>query len=207
MTNLHTITLAITGASGAIYGIRLLQELLSAQQSVNLLISSAAHVVIATETDYKLPSRPTELKNSLCQLFNADQALLQVFAKDQWMAPIASGSNISRAMVVCPCSSGTLSAIAHGSSNNLIERAADVTIKEKRQLILVPRETPLSVIHLNNMLSLAQIGVTILPASPGFYNYPQTPGDLIDFIVARILDHLSIPQNLMAKWEGRPKTE
>ena len=204
MSKKRSITLAITGASGTIYGLRLLEKLIESNIKIYLLISNAAHVVISTETQYQLPTRPRELQDTLSQQFNVDENQLQVFGKDQWMAPIASGSNISDAMVVCPCSSGTLSAIAHGSSNNLIERAADVTLKEKRQLILVTRETPLSVIHLENMLSLAKIGVTLLPASPGFYNQPKKIEELVDFIVARILDHLNIEHNLVLPWSSNP---
>lgn len=200
MSKNNSITLAITGASGSIYGLRLLEQLIESDRKIYLLISSAAHVVISTETQLKLPTRNKELQDTLSQRYKADKNQLEVFSKDQWMAPIASGSNISDAMVVCPCSSGTLSAIAHGSSNNLIERAADVTLKEKRQLILVTRETPVSVIHLENMLALAKIGVTILPASPGFYHQPKNINELIDFIVARILDHLQIEHNLVTRW-------
>ena len=203
MSKNSSITLAITGASGSIYGLRLLEKLIESDRKIYLLISNAAHVVISTETQYKLPTRSKELQDTLSSLFKADKNQLEVFGKDQWMAPIASGSNISDAMVVCPCSSGTLSAIAHGSSNNLIERAADVTLKEKRQLILVTRETPLSVIHLENMLALAKIGVTLLPASPGFYNQPDKIDELIDFIVARILDHLNIEHNLVSRWSSK----
>ncbi len=197
-----TITLAITGASGAIYGLRLLEKLIESNSKIYLLISNAAHVVISTETQYQLPTRSKELQSTVSHLFHADKNQIEVFGKDQWMAPIASGSNISDAMVICPCSSGTLSAIAHGSSNNLIERAADVTLKEKRQLILVTRETPLSVIHLQNMLTLAKIGVTLLPAAPGFYNRPEKIDELVDFIVARILDHLNIKHNLVPRWSS-----
>lgn len=116
------------------------------------------------------------------------------------MAPVASGSSAPRAMVVCPCSTGSLSAIATGASDNLIERAADVMIKEKRQLILVPREMPFSAIHLEHMLKLAQLGVTIMPANPGFYNQPQSVDDLVNFVVARILDHLNVEQDLVKRW-------
>lgn len=128
-----------------------------------------------------------------------------MFGREEWFAPPASGSNPADAMVICPCSMGALAAIAHGMSDNLIERAADVSIKEKRPLILVPRETPLSVIHLENMLALARLGVTILPPAPGFYTHPGTVDDMVDFVVARILDQLRIPHTLMARW-GEPRT-
>ena len=123
-----------------------------------------------------------------------------MFGREEWFAPPASGSNPADAMVVCPCSMGTLAAIAHGLSDSLIERATDVSIKEKRPLILVPRETPLSVIHLENLLSLARLGVVILPPSPGFYTHPTSVADMVDFVVARILDQLHIPHQLTPRW-------
>lgn len=194
------ITIAITGASGAQYGLRLLEMLLKADQEVKLLISGAAQVVISTETDHKIGSRPEEIANYFSSLYGAKNGQLQVFGKEQWMAPIASGSGVSRAMVVCPCSSATLSSIACGASDELITRAADVIIKEHKQLILVTREMPVSAIHLENMLKLARMGVAIFPASPGFYHQPKTIDDLVDFVVARIMDHLNIEQNLIPRW-------
>ncbi len=196
----ESISLAITGASGACYGLRLLECLIQAEQQVFLMVSQAAHVVIATETDLKLKSRPTELQQQLSQHFGANEGQLQVFGKEQWMAPVASGSNAPRAMVICPCSTGTLSAIATGASNNLIERAADIMLKEQKKLILVIREMPLSAIHLENMLKLSRLGCLIMPASPGFYHRPTEINDLIDFVVARILDQLQIQQQLMPRW-------
>ncbi|ACE84939.1 flavin prenyltransferase UbiX [Cellvibrio japonicus] len=196
----RTITLAITGASGAQYGLRLLQRLLAADCKVYLLLSSAAEVVIRTETDLELPEDIAEQQVFLEQLYAADEDQLQLLAKDDWFAPVASGSSSPSSMVICPASGGTLSAIAHGASNNLIERAADVALKERRQLILVPRETPYSQIHLENMLKLTQLGAIVLPASPGFYMQPQTIDELVDFIVARILDQLGIEQSLMPRW-------
>lgn len=200
MNYTESITLAITGASGVQYGLRLLQCLLEAEEEVCLLLSPAAQVVLATETDLKLPGRPEQLQAFFADHFRAAEDQLQVFGKEQWLAPIASGSNASRAMVVCPCSSATLSAIAHGTSSDLIERAADVILKEQRQLILVTREMPLSTIHLKNMLSLSQMGVTIMPASPGFYHKPHGVDDLINFVVARILDHLDVQHALIPRW-------
>ena len=194
------ITLAITGASGAPYGLRLLQCLLQAGRQVYLLVSPPAQVVLATETELKVPGRPEEMASFFAERYGAAPGQLSVFGKDQWMAPVASGSNAPQAMVVCPCSAGTLSAIATGASNNLIERAADVMLKERRQLILVPREMPFSAIHLENMLTLARLGVTIMPAAPGFYHRPQRVEDLVDFVVARILDHLGIEQQLTPRW-------
>lgn len=198
------IALAMTGASGAPYALRLLELLLQTGRSVYLMVSAPAQVVLATETDLQVPGRSDEMAHFFTERYNAAPGQLQVFGRDQWMAPVASGSNAPAAMVVCPCSTGTLSAIATGASNNLIERAADVMIKERRNLILVPRETPFSPIHLENMLTLSRIGVTILPAAPGFYHKPQRVEDLIDFIVARILDHLAIPHQLVSRW-GEPQ--
>lgn len=196
----RTITLAMTGASGAQYGLRLLQCLLAADCKVFLLLSDAAQVVIRTETELDLPDTTEEQQIYLSALFDTDDNQLQILEKDDWFSPVASGSSSPSSMVICPASGGTLSAIAHGASNNLIERAADVALKERRQLILVPRETPYSQIHIENMLKLTQIGAMILPASPGFYMQPQTINELIDFIVARILDQLGIEQDLMPRW-------
>jgi 4-hydroxy-3-polyprenylbenzoate decarboxylase len=196
----NTVTLAMTGASGAQYGLRLLQCLLAADCKVYLLLSNAAEVVIRTETDLDLPETLDEQQAMLSELFGADEDQLQIFTKDDWFSPVASGSSSPTSMVICPASGGCLSAIAHGASNNLIERAADVALKERRQLILVPRETPYSAIHLENMLKLTQLGAVILPASPGFYMQPQSITELIDFIVARILDQLGIEQDLMPRW-------
>ncbi len=195
-----SITLAITGASGVQYGLRLLQCLLDAGERVQLMISSPARVVIATETDLDLPGQVSEMAAFFTDRFGAREGQLRVFGKQQWTAPVASGSSVSRAMVVCPCSTGTLSAIANGSSRSLIERAADVVLKERRQLIVVPRETPLSTIHLENMLKLSRLGVTILPASPAFYHRPSRISELVDHVVARILDHLTIGHSLAPRW-------
>jgi 4-hydroxy-3-polyprenylbenzoate decarboxylase len=195
-----TITLAITGASGVQYGLRLLECLVQADYQVYVLISQAAQVVIATESDITLSHRPDEAQRQLCELYQCSSEQIMVFGKENWMAPIASGSNTAEAMVVCPCSSATLSAIAHGTSGDLIERAADVMLKEQRKLILVNREMPLSAIHLENMTKLAKLGVTIMPACPGFYHKPQKIEDLVDFVVARILDHLHVPHELVPRW-------
>ena len=168
------------------------------------MISAAAQVVIATETDLKLPGRAEEQQRYLGELYGAGDGQLEVFAREQWMSPVASGSNAARAMVICPCSSATLSSVASGASGDLIERAADVMLKEQRQLILVPREMPLSAIHLENMLKLARLGVAIMPASPGFYHRPDSIQGLVDFVVARVLDHLNIEQGLVPRWGGKP---
>ncbi len=195
------ITLAVTGASGSPYFIQLLKSLLQADVKVNLLFSSAAKIVIKTELNLNLPDNNKDLETFLldhCSCSAND--LLSVYGKEDWMAPVASGSNPVNAMLVCPCSMGTLSAIAHGASNNLIERAADVMLKEKRQLILLTREMPFSSIHLENMLKLSNLGVTIMPASPGFYFQANSVDDLVNFVVARLLDHLDIEHNLCQRW-------
>ena len=196
-----TICLALTGASGMPYGLRLLECLLAAGCRVQLLYSPAAQVVARQEMDLELSSRPAETRAALLARHAAvDPEKLAVFGREEWFAPIASGSNPPEAMVVCPCSMGTLAAIAQGLSDNLIERAADVVLKEGRKLILVPRETPLSAIHLENMLRLARAGAVILPPSPGFYHHPETVADVVDFVVARVLDQLAVPHALLRRW-------
>ncbi|RFA31446.1 aromatic acid decarboxylase [Alkalilimnicola ehrlichii] len=200
------VTLAWTGASGAQYGIRLLECLLGAGRPVKLLISDAARVVIKMETDLRLPARNKEAARALATQFGACESQLQVFGGAEWTASVASGSGAPRRMVVCPCTTGSLAAIAMGSSDNLIERAADVVLKERGQLILVPRESPFSEIHLENMLRLARLGAVILPPNPGFYHRPQRVEDLVDFVVARILDHLEVPHSLLPRW-GHPDEE
>ncbi|WP_281561083.1 flavin prenyltransferase UbiX [Thalassomonas sp. RHCl1] len=194
------ITLAITGASGSAYALRLIECLVAANYQIYLLYSSAARVVFDTEVGLKLPGAPEAASTFLTEKFAAKEGQITVFGKEQWFSPVASGSAAPKTMVVCPCSTGTLAAISTGMSDNLIERAADVVIKERGQLILVPRETPFSTIHLQNMLSLSQQGVTIMPAAPGFYHNPQSINDLIDFMVGRILDHLNIEQSIMPRW-------
>ncbi|MEW9797923.1 flavin prenyltransferase UbiX [Alteromonas sp. CYL-A6] len=194
------ITLAITGASGAPYAMTLLKALVKADYQVYVLMSSAARVVFATEENLKVPSRPDEASAFFSAHCQAKPDQIRVFGKEEWFSPVASGSAAPRQMVICPCSTGTLSAVAVGASDNLIERAADVVIKERGQLILVPREMPLSTIHLENMLSLSRMGVTIMPAAPGYYHNPVSIQDLVDFVVARILDHLGVDQSLVARW-------
>ncbi|MFV2056893.1 MAG: flavin prenyltransferase UbiX [Thiohalomonadales bacterium] len=199
-TSKESITIAITGASGIQYGVRLLEQVLKSGCKVHFMISSAAHVVAKIETEWDIPSHTDKIQAYFSDLFQTNPALLQVYSKEQWTASIASGSNVPRAMVICPCTSATLAAISAGLSDNLIERAADVILKEKKRLILVTRETPLSGIHLQNMLNLHQAGATIMPASPGFYYKPEQIEDLITFMVARILDHLAISHQLLPRW-------
>lgn len=194
------ICVAITGASGSPYALRLIGVLLAAGRAVDVIVSKAAQLVFATETELGLPGNARAQAETLQQYFKVDEQRLRVFGREDWMAPWASGSGQPGPVVICPCSTGTLSAIACGASNNLIERAADVALKERRKLILVPRETPYSEIHLQNMLSLTRMGAVILPASPGFYHQPQSIQDLVDFVVARILNQLGIEQTLMPAW-------
>lgn len=196
----ETITLAITGASGSTYVLRLIECLIAANYQVYVLVSSAARVVLNTEEGVKLPSSPDAATKFLTEIYNAQPEQIIVYGKEQWFSPVASGSAAPKKMVVCPCSTGTMAAICQGMSDNLIERAADVVIKERGQLILVPRETPYSAIHLQHMLTLTQMGVTIMPASPGFYHNPKSIDDLVDFMVGRMLDHLGIEQEIMPRW-------
>lgn len=194
------ISLAMTGASGVQYGFRLLECLLGANHTVYLMVSKAAQVVISMETDIKLPSRASDMKKFLNERYQCKDEQLHVFGEDEWTAPVASGSSLIDAMVVCPCSMGALSAIATGASNNLIERAADVMLKERKKLLIVPRESPLSDIHLENMLKLSRMGAVIVDANPGFYNKAETVDDLVDFVVAKILDQLGVANQLQPRW-------
>ena len=195
-----TVCLAFTGASGLPYGVRLLECLLAAGCRVQLLYSQAAQIVAKQEMDLELPSRPQEVAAYFRQRHADLPGRLEVYGREEWFAPVASGSNPPDAMVVCPCSMGTLAAIAQGLSDNLIERAADVVLKERRPLVLVPRETPFSAIHLENMLRLSRAGAVILPPNPDFYHHPQSVQEIVDFVVARILDQLAVPHRLMARW-------
>ncbi|MCP1726040.1 4-hydroxy-3-polyprenylbenzoate decarboxylase [Natronospira proteinivora] len=194
------ITLAMTGASGAQYGLRLLECLLQGGHRVHLMISKPAQVVIGTETDVALPGRRSEMARFLSEYAGVSQDRLRVYGQDEWTSPVASGSGAPARMIVCPCSTATLSNVAMGASRSLIERAADVVIKERGRLVMVVRETPFSEIHLDNMSRLARMGVTILPANPGFYHRPDSVEALVDFVVARTLDQLGIDHQLMARW-------
>lgn len=194
------ITLAVTGASGAPYALRLLEQLTHHYDTVYLMLSSAARVVFATEVGVQVSKAPSVIEKELTEHMGIAEGKIKAFASDNWMSPVASGSSAPKQMIICPCSTGTLSAIAHGASDNLIERAADVVLKERGQLLLVPREMPYNTIHLQNMTKLSEMGVTIMPASPGFYNEPKTIDDLVDFVVARILDHLDIDHTLGHRW-------
>lgn len=199
----ESIAVAITGASGAQYGLRLVQCLLDVGESVQLMISQAGQVVINMETDLDLPGHPQEIQVFLSEYFHCREGQLQVFGRQQWTAPVASGTNPPRAMVICPCTTGTLASVANGICDDLIDRVADVALKERRKLILVVRETPLSTIHLQNMLTLSQAGAVIMPANPGFYFNPTGVDELVDFMVARVLDHLGVGHQLGERWGGR----
>ncbi|WP_256210510.1 flavin prenyltransferase UbiX [Nitrosospira multiformis] len=197
---MKTVTLAFTGASGMPYGMRLLELLLAAGARVYLMYSQAAQIVAHQEMQLVLPSRAREAEELFSRRFKVEQGQLRVFGREDWLAPVASGSNPADAMVVCPCTMGTLAAIAAGMSQKLIERSADVMLKENRKLILVPRETPFSAIHLENMLKLARSGAIILPPNPAFYHHPRDIHDMVDFVVARILDHVGVTHTLMPRW-------
>ena len=198
--NRRRIALAWTGASGMAYGVRLLECLLWADCRVELLISQAARIVAKQELDLALPGSTGELAEFFNARFAGHSGELAVYGREEWFAPVASGSNPPDAMVICPCTMGTLAAVAQGLADNLIERAADVMLKERRPLILVPRETPFSLIHLRNMTALAEAGATILPANPGFYHRPGSVEAVVDFIVARVLDQLGVEHTLMRRW-------
>lgn len=197
---MRDLVVAMTGASGAVYAVRLLEVLLASGRTVHLTISPSAATVLATELGLKVNLG----KFDPVQLFPVSSGMrtgaIQYHHCDDFMAGIASGSFLTGGMVICPCSMGTLASIAGGHSGNLIQRAADVHLKERRKLVLVPRETPLSSIQLGNMQRLSEAGATILPAMPGFYHVPRTIQDLVDFVVGRICDHLGVEHALFQRW-------
>jgi 4-hydroxy-3-polyprenylbenzoate decarboxylase len=203
MGELRHVALAITGASGAVYGLRLAEELLGAGLRLSLVISSAGLLVLREEQGIDLPLDPAEQGRILQERFGAGEEMLTCYGEKDFLAPMASGSAAPDAMVVCPCSMGTLGRIAAGLSGTLIERAADVAVKEGRPLLLVPRETPLSAIHLENMLKLARLGVKMVPPMPGFYGHPQTMDDLVDFVVGKVLDQLGVEHALFKRWGAK----
>ena len=191
------IVVGITGASGAPYAVRLLQQLTAAHRPVSLIVSKYGLRLLDTEMGI-------ESMDALRSAVGKDtwDSCVETFSNDDRGAPPASGSALTAGMIICPCSMGTLSAIAVGASRSLIERAADVTLKERRKLILVPRETPLSAIHLGNMLRLSRAGAVVMPAAPGFYHRPKEIAQLVDFMVARMLDQLGVEQTLVKRWDG-----
>jgi flavin prenyltransferase len=193
----YPIVVAITGASGAPYAVRLLEALIAAERRVQLIVSSHGVRLLGTEMNVHSIASLRERTGGVAW----DRWVTTFDDNDRGAAP-ASGSALNDGMVICPCSMGTLSAIAAGSSRSLVERAADVALKERRPLLLVPRETPLSAIHLENMLRVTRAGAIVMPAAPGFYHRPQSISDLVDFIVARILDQLRVPHQLSARWGG-----
>lgn len=188
--------IGITGASGACYGLHLCKQLMEAGYGVDLLITDAGWRVLKEEESWNTANR----RESLRQYFANELDKLKVYPIRDIGASIASGTHLVKGMCIIPCSMGTLASIAHGLSDNLLERAADVMLKEKRPLILVPRETPLNEIHLSNMLSLARMGVTILPAMPAFYQHPKTISDLVAFITGKVMDAMNIHHQLFKRW-------
>lgn len=202
MTAPPPIVVGVTGASGAPYAVRLLQQLARARRPISLIVSSHGLRLLKTEMDIGsvalLRERVGAPEWDACVTLHDDG--------DRGASP-ASGSSITSGMVICPCSMGTVSAISVGASRSLIERAADVTLKERRPLVLVPRETPFSAIHLDNLLRLTRAGAVVLPASPGFYHRPTAVEDLVDFIVARVLDQLRVPHALGTRWSGESPPE
>lgn len=219
------LVLGITGASGAVYAVRLLEVLVASGCQVQLSISPAGQAVLAQELGlavdvdnfglesllpdaalgdaagrFEVYQRLVHAPSARARPTGGERGQVQYHHFRDLLAPIASGSSLTTGMVICPCSGGTLSAIAHGASDNLIHRAADVHLKERRKLVLVPRETPLSVIQLDNMRRSAQAGAVVLPAMPGFYHGVQGVGDLVDFVVARICDQFGIEHALVRRW-------
>jgi 4-hydroxy-3-polyprenylbenzoate decarboxylase len=195
-----TYTVAITGASGAPYAYRLLQALVKAGHSLYVSISGDGLSILSDETDLHLKGSETDIQYALMKQFGAKEGQITYFDEGNMYAPIASGSIKVDAMVVVPCSMKTLASIANGFASNLIERAADVMMKEKRKLIIVPRETPLSAVHLRNMLTLAELGCHIIPAMPAFYHHPKEISDLTDFIAGRVLNSMGIENDLSPRW-------
>ncbi len=194
------LAVAITGASGAIYGIRLIEELLLAGCRLSIMISPSGLAVLKEETGLAWPDDAAAQSAVLRGYFRVEDATLTCYGADDFFSPLASGSAAPEAMIVAPCSMGSLARIAAGLSSNLLERAADVMLKEGKPLILLPRETPLSAIHLENMLKLARLGVKIIPAMPGFYNKPQTVDDIVNFMVGKMLDQLGVEHSLFKRW-------
>jgi 4-hydroxy-3-polyprenylbenzoate decarboxylase len=200
-----TYTIAITGASGSIYGVGLLQYLLKKGHKIYLTITREGGLILKEEVgyDWQGHQKEIEIEKRIKSDLKLKEANLHYFKEDNLFAPISSGSAKTEAMVVIPCSMKTLSGIAHGYANNLVERAADVTIKEGRTLLLVPRESPLNSIHLRNMLILSEMGVKIIPAMPAFYSHPRNIDDIVDFVVGKVLDSLGVQNNLFKRWKGR----
>jgi len=197
------VVVALTGASGAAYGVRLLEVLLAAGREVHLVVSPSGQAVVEAELGRRLDLDRLDPE----RLFGGPPPAagrLRVHHHKDLMAPIASGSFLTAAMVICPCSGSTLAAVAHAQGQNLVHRAAEVHLKERRRLVVVPRETPLSLPQLRNMVAIHEAGAVVLPASPGFYHGATTVGDLVDFVVARICDQLAVPNTLIRRWGEDP---
>lgn len=196
-------TVAITGASGSIYGKRLLEELLKAGFNVSLIISDPGKQVIAHELgfSFKENNAATAIADWL-EIEGAEEHI-KYYRDDDFMAPVCSGSHITEGMVIIPCSMATLAAVANGLSSSLIERTADVTLKEGRRLVIVPRETPLSRIHIKNLLSAQEAGARVVPAMPAFYTNPTTIEEIVDFVVGKVLDQMGIEHSLFKRWDGK----
>ncbi len=202
------LVVALTGASGAPYGVRLLEILLRAGRTIHLSLSPAAVQVLEQELDRRVQLGHFDLRDLLGELANlAAPGQLHYHDFRDFRAGIASGSFLTAGMVICPCSMGTIAAIAHGLSQNLIQRAADVHLKERRKLILVPRETPLGVVQLRNLAACAEAGAVVLPAMPAFYTRPQSVPDMVDFVVGRICDQLGVEHTLLRRWGEAQKPE
>ncbi len=199
MKNRH-IVLAITGASGSVYGLRLAKELLQAGRRLTMLITNAGFDVIRHETGLEWRGDEAEVRGILRDYFEDRDQRLGYCGENNFLAPVASGSSAPDAMALCPCSMGTLSRIACGNSGNLVERCADVMLKERRTLVVVPRETPLNDIHLENMLRLSRAGARVVPAMPAFYHGPKTVDDMVAFVVGKVLDALGIEHCLYRRW-------
>jgi len=195
-------TIAITGASGSAYGVRLLQYLLKNRHKVFLIITKEGSLILKEEVGYDWSGAGKEVEKKIIRDLKIEKGSLSLLSEDNLCAPISSGSVNVDAMVIIPCSMKTLSGIAHGYANNLVERSADVMIKEGRPLILVPRETPLNSIHLRNMLILSEMGIKIIPPMPAFYSHPRSIEDIVDFIVGKVLDSMQIENNLFRRWKG-----
>lgn len=191
---------AITGASGSVYGLRVVEELLKGGDTVSVLISAAGFAVLREECGLSWGGTAAEVQEQLRGRLGYAGEGLRYYACDDLFAPIASGSSAPDAMLVVPCSMGTLSRISCGNAGNLLERAADVMLKEGRPLVLVPRETPFNAIHLEHMLKLSRLGVRMVPAMPGFYHKPQSIEDLVDFVVGKVLDSVQVEHSLFKRW-------
>ena len=196
---MKNIVVGITGASGSIYGLRLIEELLRAEMQVAVLLTNAGRQVLAFETGLEVSENPQECLQQLRNYFKAGDNL-SYYGINDFFVPVASGSSAPDAVVICPCSMGTVGRIAAGLSDNLLERVADVALKENKKLLLVPRETPFNQIHLENLLRLSKAGAQVLPAMPGFYQQPETVADLVNFVVGKILDNLSVEHQLFKRW-------